>query len=397
MHTALIVLGVILALKNVVAQDSMRQLYELHNSERAVHRVPPLQWDEKLQAVATTYARSCPSGAGGTRHSDAEWRRSQYISVAGREPPGGSVGENLAYGPAFGVDDALSFGKLWFDEKRGWDCPSDNCYESICGHYRQAVWQETTHMGCAINACSSNDVLLVCMYAKFGNMIPERPFPASQCNSGGGGLPPVSQPPPTQPPPRNFPPSGQPVGNGWQPVGQPVGNGWQPVGQPVGNGWQPVGQPVDNRGWGQPVGQPVGNGWQPVGQPMDNSGWGQPVGNGWQPVGQPMDNSGWQPVGQPIGNGWQPVGQPMDNSGGWQPVGQPMDNSGGWQPMDNSGGWQPVGGGWRSVGENPSNLPDVQHSPSVIAGIAIGLTVLGVMVVVLVGLTIALMRSERRS
>jgi len=354
-----------------------------------------LQWDRTLTNVARQWATSCPSGASGTRHSSPDWRQNRYVGISGTQPPGGSIGENLAYGPEMAGKDALGYAQLWFDEKHDYDCRSDRCIRSICGHYRQAVWEETTHIGCYLNECSSQDIFLVCMYAKWGNqMAPERPFSPSQCPAGG-----FSRRPP--PPPLNWPTDRQPTGSGseWQPVErqpverepvqrqpverQPVGNGgWQPVGN---GGWQPVErQPVGNGGW-----QPVGNGgWQPVErQPVGNGGW-QPVGNGgWQPVErQPVSNGGWQPVGN---GGWQPVGQPV--GGGWQPVG-----NGGWQPVGN-GGWQPVGnGGNWAVDSDATNFDSTSPNTLDNVGVIVAVVVAVVLTVVLVVITVVLVLKVRK-
>jgi len=371
----------------------MRQVLDLHNKERADVGVAALEWDRTLEHVARQWATSCPSGASGTRHSDGEWRRSRYTAISGEEPPGGSIGENLAYGPEAAGKDALGYATLWFDEKFDLDCPSDRCVRSICGHYRQAVWGDSTQIGCAINECSSQDIFLVCMYAKWGNLqAPERPFPAENCPAGGfRGRPSTDSPMTPRPITTATTPRPTPIApinedGGWQPVGN--GGRWQPVGTGDSSGWTPVPstpRPVPSTP--RPVPVPVGGGWQPVGT-GDSSGW-TPVPSTPRPVPVPVGNGGWQPVGN---GGWQPVG----NAGGWQPVG----NEGGWQPVGN-GGWQPVGnGGWqpvRAAAGQQTNLDNSSvQSDNIPTGIVVVIVIASVLAVLLAVLAAMLVFRVRK-
>jgi len=422
------VLVVLLVLGLVVAQDAdMQSVLDLHNRERQEVGVAAMQWDTTLAGVARQWAESCPSAGAGTRHSSPDYRFNAYVRAGGGQPPGGSIGENMAYGPEAAGKDGLGYASLWFDEKHDWNCATDQCVRSICGHYRQAVWADTTHLGCHLNRCSSNDILMVCMYAKWGNQMNERPFPADQCPAGGFTRRPAPPPRPIMSGQQGWQPADQPSEGGWgQPVGRPGMGGWQqPVEQPV-EQWQPVGRPGMG-GWQQPLEQPVEQ-WQPVGrpgmggwqqpvqqptwqqpvqqptwqqpvqqptwqqpvqqptwqQPVQQPTWQQPVQQPmWQPVQQPMQG-GWQPVQQPTQGGWQ---QPQMGGSEWQPVQQPMQ--GGWQQPQMGrgglggrilGGLRP--GRWGAVAGESNNLAPVNNDASATPTIAVVAVVVAVVITV---------------
>lgn len=136
----------------------------LPNSPTPAVPVDDLQWDNNLEQVAQDYADGCVFA-----HNPD--RTTQYQTLGGTES---SVGENLASSTA--TLNEQQFLDLWASEE------SVFVYEAIdvtnfgvFGHYTQLIWDNTTHIGCAISNCGSFD-MAVCNYAPSGNSIGQYPY-----------------------------------------------------------------------------------------------------------------------------------------------------------------------------------------------------------------------------
>ncbi|MBW4511467.1 MAG: CAP family protein [Scytonematopsis contorta HA4267-MV1] len=127
------------------------EILNAHNNYRAEVGVPPLQWSENLVASAQQWAEHLAQ-TGTFEHSQA--------------------GENLAQCP----NNSLSVTQLvdlWGAEKQYFingifpDVSSTGNWADV-GHYTQAVWRDTTEVGCGFASGNGNDVL-VCHYNPVGN------------------------------------------------------------------------------------------------------------------------------------------------------------------------------------------------------------------------------------
>jgi uncharacterized protein YkwD len=140
---------------------------DAHNQVRAAHGVAPLVWDPALAAIAQAWAEQCV---------DVEAPIGLIDHNAGRSDGYPEyVGENIygSGGPASGTDAVA----LWASEEADYDYASNTC-SSVCGHYTQIVWADTTKVGCGIYSCPGlaygNSV--VCNYAPGGNIGGQRPY-----------------------------------------------------------------------------------------------------------------------------------------------------------------------------------------------------------------------------
>ena len=136
---------------NMPAQ--IAEFMKLHNDARAEVGVPPLQWDEKLAAVAQKWADGLAAKGSNLEHSDAPY------------------GENLAgYLPQYG-ERPVHGAKMWYDEKakyHGEAMEGDN-YLTV-GHYTQMVWAKTTKVGFGVAMAPDGMGILCANYEIGGNM-----------------------------------------------------------------------------------------------------------------------------------------------------------------------------------------------------------------------------------
>jgi len=140
------------------------RLLAAHNRERDMLGIPPLRWNETLQASARAWADHL-ADSGAFEHAP--------------ENPRSPEGENLwagsrgYYAPEAMVD-------AWVREKRYFKrglFPANSATGRVedVGHYTQLVWRDTREVGCAVARGKHEDVL-VCRYAEAGNYVGERPF-----------------------------------------------------------------------------------------------------------------------------------------------------------------------------------------------------------------------------
>jgi len=168
---------------------TIQYVLTLHNRERQMVGVEPLQWDFYLEILADDWASSCSKT--NSLANDPEWLIHYYTMLSGQPPTGNSIGESRVYG----ADISPMSAQAWFYQKTDWDCATDSCVPNkVCDRYRQAVWSETTQIGCVIRNCSDYDKILVCMYANGGNRPPPaRPFPSDNCGETYAPLQPINE------------------------------------------------------------------------------------------------------------------------------------------------------------------------------------------------------------
>jgi len=120
-----------------------------HNKARKALKLPELKWDCGLASYAQEWANG-----GKFRHRD--------------DP---SVGENLFV--ANNADQPIStVVPDWLDEKPNYVVKTGDCVpDTVCTHYSQIMWRETTLIGCGINRHLSGKwvVFVVCNYSPAGN------------------------------------------------------------------------------------------------------------------------------------------------------------------------------------------------------------------------------------
>jgi uncharacterized protein YkwD len=144
------------------AADPPRELSQLaqdmltaHNGYRTRLNLRPLKWSDKLAAVAQSWADSL-----------LKRRQFQHQGLTG-------YGENLfeMRGGTATPDDVVHD---WASESLDYDYRSNRCL-SVCGHYTQMVWRNTTEVGCAVAHGGGREVW-VCEYSPPGNVIGQRPY-----------------------------------------------------------------------------------------------------------------------------------------------------------------------------------------------------------------------------
>ncbi|XP_064624764.1 cysteine-rich venom protein latisemin-like isoform X2 [Lineus longissimus] len=117
-----------------------------------------MEWDDRLEERAQKWADGCP-----TYHSqDGSW----YRKVKPYE-----TGENRVEGMLYAnFEKAIAEG--WYGEYKGYHYKSNYCSMSMCGHYTQVTWQNTTLLGCGWNRCKGRSPVMFCHYGPTGNIYP---------------------------------------------------------------------------------------------------------------------------------------------------------------------------------------------------------------------------------
>lgn len=138
------------------------RLLAAQNRERAVVAVPPLAWDDRLAKGAAVWAKHL-SRTGRFEHSP--------------DQPGAELhGENI-WGGTPGYYQPENMIALWASEKkvfRPGTFPNNSRTRRVedVSHYTQLIWRRTSHVGCAVSAAGSEEIL-VCRYRTAGNVIGE--------------------------------------------------------------------------------------------------------------------------------------------------------------------------------------------------------------------------------
>ena len=130
-------------------------LVEAHNAIRAEVGVAALAWDAALAATAQQYVATLAKPCA-LRHSTLAY------------------GENLAGWTADAAPTQAV--ALWADEKAGYRGAGGplQAADLAAGHYTQAVWRGSTHIGCGRTRCVKDGyawTLLSCNYHPAGNIL----------------------------------------------------------------------------------------------------------------------------------------------------------------------------------------------------------------------------------
>jgi hypothetical protein len=138
------------------------RLLAIHNRERARYGAPPLVWDKKLAAAASSYGPALIV-RGSLAHSEQASRPGQ--------------GENLWMGTrgAYSLEEMAG---SWAEERslfRAGAFPnvSTSGAWGDVAHYTQMIWRGTNSLGCALRRSAQWDYL-ICRYAPPGNVVGQR-------------------------------------------------------------------------------------------------------------------------------------------------------------------------------------------------------------------------------
>lgn len=163
------------ATMKTVSTGEIKKLLAEHNVARANDGVPPLVWSGSLASYAQEWANQLKA----TKNCDIVHR-----------PTSGNFkqryGENLYQAGAVRWSDgrvelqkvsAKDVMNSWVSEKADYSLASNSCNAGkTCGHYTQAVWKNTTQVGCAVAVCGDKTQAWVCNYNPPGNYVGQRPF-----------------------------------------------------------------------------------------------------------------------------------------------------------------------------------------------------------------------------
>lgn len=126
-----------------------------HNQVRASVGVAPLVWSPELSRYAQDWANQLAAN---------------NCQLAHR--PNRPYGESLFWTSSGAT--AQYVVDFWAAESANYDIETNSC-NGICGHYTQIVWATTTHVGCGMAACGSQQVW-VCNYDPPGNLYGQKPY-----------------------------------------------------------------------------------------------------------------------------------------------------------------------------------------------------------------------------
>ena len=153
MKTTLIATLLSLSLLPIVSQvnasfeDFQQEILDTHNTFRAKHEAPALQWDNVLAEYAHRHASQC-----------------NFVHTHG------PYGENLAAGYPT-AEAALT---AWYSEQRYYSYNNPQ-FSTTTGHFTQLVWKSTQKVGCASVSCNglhgTPGHYLVCEYSPPGNRV----------------------------------------------------------------------------------------------------------------------------------------------------------------------------------------------------------------------------------
>lgn len=137
------------SVESELTPDERTTILADQNKARMALKLPPLKWDCGLASMAQSWAN-----AGKFRHRD--------------DP---SVGENL-FVSNNAAEPIASVVPDWLDEKPNYVPKTGDCVpDTVCTHYSQIMWRETTLIGCGINRHLNTKWLafVVCNYSPAGN------------------------------------------------------------------------------------------------------------------------------------------------------------------------------------------------------------------------------------
>ncbi|XP_021717093.1 pathogenesis-related protein 1B-like [Chenopodium quinoa] len=138
------------------AQDDQKEFLDVHNAARAEVGVPPLKWNQTLASYAQDFANKVKHTCDNTMSSN------------------GPYGENTASGYVFTTTDAVN---QWVGEETNYDHNMNVCLNGKeCKHYKQVVWKDSLHLGCASITCGAGWPFVVCEYYPPGNVNGVKPY-----------------------------------------------------------------------------------------------------------------------------------------------------------------------------------------------------------------------------
>lgn len=146
-------------------------LLESHNKIRAKHNVPPLTWSKKLEDYSMQWAKQLSRGnkcdmyhrTGNTPFGENLYRSSAIVWTDGKREVNPVTIKEVV--------------KAWTDEEKWYNYKTNSCRPgALCGHYTQAVWKNTTEVGCAMQVCGDKSQTWVCSYNPPGNYTGVRPY-----------------------------------------------------------------------------------------------------------------------------------------------------------------------------------------------------------------------------
>lgn len=162
----------------------VNEILRLHNEARynttpTASVMPPLQWSDDLASGAQGYLDACP----GFQHSTQAYRQNKFGFAY--------IGENLAAGMRLDSGGFATASRMWIDERKWWTytaptctgsdvcgtCTADASIGQSCGHYTQAIWSRSTHIGCGYKKCNTFEIY-DCWYGPGGNIVRQGPFTA---------------------------------------------------------------------------------------------------------------------------------------------------------------------------------------------------------------------------
>ncbi len=158
--------------------SDQQSLLDAHNEERKLYPgVPPLTWSPELAKFAQAWADHLVT-INKLEHSSEESRSDK--SQTGHNGP---VGENLWMGQGSNPNHIFPLKEMvkdWINEKADYNYTDNKCSTGkVCGHYTQAVWKDSTLVGCGKarkEHAAGVVVTLSCNYSPAGNIVGKWPY-----------------------------------------------------------------------------------------------------------------------------------------------------------------------------------------------------------------------------
>ena len=129
-------------------------IIKFHNEIREKHKSPPLKENEKLNDLASIYAESLVNN-----QEKINYELNMYNDEI--------VGENIIVAESKRSEEAF---KKILDEEKNYDFNS-NKFSKATGHFTQAIWKDTTDIGCGFWVDKGNKkYYIVLLYYPAGNI-----------------------------------------------------------------------------------------------------------------------------------------------------------------------------------------------------------------------------------
>ena len=129
-------------------------IIKFHNEIREKHKSPPLKENEKLNDLASIYAESLVNN-----QEKINYELNMYNDEI--------VGENIIVAESKRPEDAI---KKILDEEKNYDF-NKNKFSKATGHFTQAIWKDTTDIGCGFWVDKENKkYYIVLLYYPAGNI-----------------------------------------------------------------------------------------------------------------------------------------------------------------------------------------------------------------------------------